>query len=331
MSDKYIEKALLYLVVLSVLLHLVVYELVGLIPMEKPKPFQETTTVDITDLPKLPPEPTPKPKPEPKAKPAPKPRPEAAPKVMAEHRPTPINPNLTLPERKSDVARFSDKRRRVAREIAPKGDSQKEKVAPPALKEGAAATRATQARRETPQLPGPANKKPQPTSGVPLERGGTEAVRRGEGIFRSRSGEGGGTPRLFPSAGKLARLEESYRKKYGPEVADGDAMFLNTDDIRFGSFLRRLETAVYGVWRYPHEALMRGIEGTTPVRITFNRKGEVMQVELLESSGSVILDDEVMRTLKEIGPIGSFPRGYGRESFKLIAFFHYGNGSERLH
>lgn len=122
----------------------------------------------------------------------------------------------------------------------------------------------------------------------------------------------------------MARIEEGYRKKYDEEVARGTTSFLNTDDILFGSFLRRFENAVYGVWRYPPEASKMGIEGVTPVRITFNRRGEIVGRELLQSSGSKILDDEVLRTLSQIGVVGSFPRGYDKETFNLIAFFHYG-------
>lgn len=107
------------------------------------------------------------------------------------------------------------------------------------------------------------------------------------------------------------------------EVAEGETRFLNTDDIQFGSFLHRFETAVYGVWRYPAEAARLGIEGVVPVRITFNRKGEIEKVDLLESSGSSILDNEVRRTLKMVGPTGGFPRRYDKEYFNLIAFFHY--------
>ncbi len=93
---------------------------------------------------------------------------------------------------------------------------------------------------------------------------------------------------------------------------------------KFGSFLRRFESAVYGVWKYPSDAVRMGIEGVTPVRITFNRKGEIEKIEVLESSGSRILDDEVRRTLKALGPVGGFPKAYDKDSFKLIAFFHYG-------
>jgi len=288
MSDRYIEKRFLYLVVLSVLLHLAVYELIQLFPPEKKKSPPEATMVDLTDLPTPPPTiegPLPHPKP-------------------------------TIERREPKVNRYAETRQRVPREIAPRGERERDHLVPPP----------SPSAKTLP--PGPARGAGQ---AAPQERT-AEPLQRGEGIFKPKSAEpAGGSPRLFPSAGRLARLEDSYRKKYGPEVEDGDTKFLNTDDIQFGSFLRRLETAVYGVWHYPHEALVRGIEGTTPVRITFNHSGEIVHIDLLESSGSKILDDEVMRTLKQLGPIGSFPKGYPRETFKLIAFFHYGNGGGWLH
>jgi protein TonB len=122
----------------------------------------------------------------------------------------------------------------------------------------------------------------------------------------------------------MASIEETYRKKFSEEVEEGQTKFLNTDDIQFGSFLRHFETAVYGVWTYPEEAARLGIEGMTPVKITFNRKGDIEKVELLDSSGSTILDNEVLRTLHRIGRVGSFPKGYTKDKFYLVAFFQYG-------
>jgi protein TonB len=139
---------------------------------------------------------------------------------------------------------------------------------------------------------------------------------------------------LFPGADSLSRLENAYRNKYSSEIEEGDSTFLNTEDVQLGSFLRRFENAVYGVWRYPRDAVSLGLQGVTPVRITFNRKGEIEKIVLLESSGSKILDEEVMRTLRAIGPLGAFPKSYSKDSFNLIAFFHYrfggGSGSSIL-
>jgi len=218
--------------------------------------------------------------------------------------------------------RIAEKQQRVTRETAPKG------------------TRETEQLRQQPARPSPTVRaearpavSPSPAPSRQPSRTPPEAptpLTRGEGLFRPKTGTPPDRAALFPSTGKLARLEENYRKKYEPEVEDGETKFLNTDDIQFGSFLRRFETAVYGNWNYPQAALLRGIEGVTPVKITFSRGGEILHVELLESSGSRILDDEVLRTLKALGPIGSFPKGYTGQEFKLIAFFQYGIGGGRL-
>jgi protein TonB len=218
------------------------------------------------------------------------------------------------------VQRYAGERQRVARERAPKGDSFTGAPAP-------FPRQGTFPQAVEPSLPG----RFPPPSGQPRSDSRTSAAlplrerSPSDELFRKRGGtQSPEIAALYPGAAKMARLEESYRKKYGPEVAEGETRFLNTDDILFGSFLRRFETAVYGVWRYPAEAAKMGIEGVTPVKITFNHQGEIVATELLQSSGSKILDNEVLRTLKQIGPVGSFPKGYEKETFNLIAFFHYG-------
>jgi len=198
--------------------------------------------------------------------------------------------------------RQSDSYRRVPQEIAPLGEVEREKPAP-----------SVESPAVTPRMA-------LPTKPPEMKR----QVETAESLFRPKEEPPSDIARLYPSPGKLAKIEENYRKKYGPEVKESDTKFLNTDDIMFGSFLRRFETAVYGVWRYPAEAARLGVEGVTPVRITFNRNGAIEKVEILESSGSRILDDEVRRTLGLIGPVGAFPKAYDKETFHLIAFFHYG-------
>jgi len=223
--------------------------------------------------------------------------------------PTAVPPPPATPP----VKKHSEVRQRVQKEIAPKGTDFREKSAslPEQLQKPSAAPAVPRGDANAPSVP-----VPEPT--------GRDRTPRDE-LFRKQ-----GQPRvpetasLYPSAAKMARLEETYRKKYGHEVAEGETRFLNTDDIQFGSFLRRFENSIYGVWRYPAEAAKMGIEGITPVKITFNRRGEIVGRELLQSSGSRILDAEVLRTLDQVGPIGGFPKGYEKETFNLIAFFHYG-------
>ncbi|MGD0844910.1 MAG: TonB family protein [Geobacteraceae bacterium] len=224
-----------------------------------------------------------------------------------------LPPSMESPSREEkEVKRAAKEKRRVVRETAPKGEMERDRIA--ALPKRAFPPVAQPQRRGGEMAPS------QPERGkAPI----TEA-QPGESPLKPRGDKLPNLAKLFPSAGNMARLEESYRKKFDSEVEEGKTKFLNTDDIQFGSFLRRFETAVYGVWSYPQEAARLGIEGMTPVKITFNRKGEIEKVELLETSGSTILDDEVLRTLRLIGPVGPFPKSYNKDKFNLIAFFQYG-------
>ncbi|MBI1920732.1 MAG: energy transducer TonB [Geobacter sp.] len=233
-------------------------------------------------------------------------------------------PELKVPlsSEKKEAKRGSDRTQHVERESVPRGERDRDRVALPP-------------RPTTPPAASSPKRAAGPGPRVPVERppaaapgNGDAAMRepqRNPELFKPKTRtQPYDVARLFPSAQRLASLEESYRKKYEPEVTEGDAKFLNTQDIQFGSFLRRFETAVYGVWRYPQDAARMGIEGVTAVKITFNRRGEVENIQLLESSGSKILDDEVFRSLRALGPVGGFPRGYEKETFNLIAFFQYG-------
>lgn len=267
--NAFVEKSFLYLVLLSLILHLVVALVIARLPEGKRAAVPEPIMVDLQDLPEV-----------------------KAP--MADRKP---------------VERLDAQRRRVPQEMAPRGFDGIDRLVP--------RPQPAPSRQAMPQA-APARPGEAPVQERP--------IRPGEGLFRAPAPQSQvpALSKLQPSSERLARLEETYRQKFREEVAEGDAHFLNTNDIQFGSFLRRFETAVYGVWRYPQEAVRLGIEGVTPVRITFNRRGEVENIELLESSGSKILDDEVVRTLKKVGRIGSFPKGYDKETFNLIAFFHYG-------
>jgi protein TonB len=276
MSDNSIEKSFLYLLVLSLLLHVGVGALLYYLPQTSPQP-KEPVFIDLQQMPEL------------KAPPQP---------------------------RQQETPRRSERRIRVPRETAPRGRDAIDNSVPPQV--------------QRPQPPQQARPQ-EPTKTTPREAPITPGS-SASALLKPRSPDTGQTlqAQLYPSANRLARLEESYRRKFEDEIAEGDTRFLNSDDIQFGSFLRRFETAVYGVWRYPQEAAMKGIEGITPVRITFNRRGEITDVRLLESSGAKVLDDDVFRTLKLVGPVGGFPKGYDKDEFHLIAFFQYGGARRSL-
>jgi periplasmic protein TonB len=282
MPDRYIEKSFLFVLCVSLILHLGVIAGLYLFPSSPPEPPKEPVFIDLQQMPEI---------------------------------------KQPLEQRQQVTKRRSEQRIRVPRENAPRGD------APQDLQ---AVAKRTAPSPEQQSLPAAKPSRPaQTVPGQPPVAPGSSTA----SLLKPKEQTVRQTPsvaHLFPNAGGLAKLEESYRHKFENDIAEGDTRFLNSDDIVFGSFLRRFEGAVYGVWRYPQEAALKGIEGITPVRITFNRRGEITNIQQLESSGARILDEEVVRTLRAIGPVGGFPKGYDKDEFHLIAFFQYGGARRSL-
>jgi len=113
---------------------------------------------------------------------------------------------------------------------------------------------------------------------VSLDPGpGKEAVAGGgeEKSAKAPGGEGG------TLAGKPA----------GSHLADGDSVL--------SQIIRRIEAAK----RYPRTARRMGIEGTTVVRFKLKPGGQVETVEVVESSGSDILDEASLKTVREAAPL----------------------------
>jgi protein TonB len=282
MTDRYIEKTFLYLLGISLVLHLGVFAAIYFFPSAPQAPVKEPVFVDLQNMPEL--------------------------------KQPPV-------KRQQETTRRAEQRVRVPREAAPRGETvrdfnPREKQAPPTTEQKTAA-------QATPSQPS-ATQSTQ-TAVAPGSSASSLLKPKAQTAQKQSS-----ISQLFPGASRMAKLEESYRRKFESDIAEGDTRFLNSDDIVFGSFLRRFEGAIYGVWRYPQEAAMRGIEGITPVRITFNRRGEITNIQQLESSGARILDEEVLRTLRAIGPVGGFPKGYAKDEFHLIAFFQYGGTRRSL-
>ena len=127
--------------------------------------------------------------------------------------------------------------------------------------------------------------------------------------------------KISPST--LAQIESDWRRKYREDVARGDTVWMDTEQDLLISFMRRFRDNIYNVWNYPEIAAQRGQQGTCLLRITIDRKGNVSDVTLLESSGHRILDDEAIRAVRQGATYGPLPRAYPHEELKIMAFFKY--------
>lgn len=111
--------------------------------------------------------------------------------------------------------------------------------------------------------------------------------------------------------------------KQRDDVEIGDEVWLNLEHDLLTSFFRRFRNQIEGVWNYPTKAAQNGIQGDLLLKITVNTKGELLDVDLLETSSSDLLDFEAIQAVYRAAPFGPLPKQYPHPELKIFAHFRY--------
>ena len=81
------------------------------------------------------------------------------------------------------------------------------------------------------------------------------------------------------------------------------------------------------MWTYPKESRYRGEQGTLFLVFTLKSDGELVDIQLITSSGHARLDNEAFRALKAGSKYAPFPKSWGGlERLNIRASFTYGYG-----
>ncbi len=227
----------------------------------------------------------------------------------------PIRKELEKPRTKP-AKRLAEKDQVVEKELSPEGKD-------------------TEDREKVVRAPEPVHKTPPPTQPKPRKEAQTQQVEKTE---PSPITPEGWLDRRYPKASPqvpdlqtlsqispntLAKIESDWRRKYRADVAKGDTVWMDSQQDRLFSFMKRFRDNIYLVWDYPDAAAQQNQQGTCLVRITIDRQGNVTDIQLLESSGHRALDNETIRAIRKGATYGPLPRSYPHEDLKIMAFFQY--------
>jgi len=301
---------------LSVLLHLLVLGLAYMLPSTVRRP-EEVMEIDLSDIPRAtdflpaergilegaPPRPTPPP---PARRQAPSP-----PALQGRVPDLPVKPDLP-PEKSFPVD---------ARKADPAGEA----IEPRGKDAGG---------REATGEPAPSPAAPQSASG---KRGAPESAPTKS--LRD----------LTPSLGRLVMAREEPSGGRGQGAAAGDAVGtggkatgkegvteeggggfrltpLNAPEVQYISYFASIKRKIELVWQYPYEAAAAGVQGELTLDFVIARSGAVDSIELVRGSGSKILDDEAIRSIRKAAPFDPIPAEYKIPSLQIRGRFVYVHG-----
>jgi protein TonB len=121
------------------------------------------------------------------------------------------------------------------------------------------------------------------------------------------------------------RIGEEFRRKYRPDVATGDAVWLDTEKDYLISFFQRLRNGIYANWNYPPTAVANRQEGQYLIEMIFDRSGKVLDVYLVDGQilDHPLLVREAIAAVFKGGPYGALPKSFDQETLTVKAWFSY--------
>jgi protein TonB len=189
---------------------------------------------------------------------------------------------------------------------------------------------------------------PAPKAGTAPEGGATPEAKGGqEGPSRAEPSKS--LRDLTPSLGKMVIAREEPAGGRGQGAASGNAAGtggkatgdegvteeggggfrltpLNAPEVQYISYYASIKRKIELVWQYPYEAAAAGIQGELMLDFVIARNGKVDSIELVRSSGSKILDDEAIRSIRTAAPFDPIPAQYKIPSLLIRGRFVYVHG-----
>jgi len=121
------------------------------------------------------------------------------------------------------------------------------------------------------------------------------------------------------------RIGDEFRRKFRPDVATGDAVWLDTEKDFLISFFQRLRNGIYRTWNYPPQAIDNREQGRYLIEMIFDREGVVLDVYLVEGQtvDYPLLVREAIAAVYKGGPYGALPKAYDKPTLTVKAWFEY--------
>jgi periplasmic protein TonB len=128
----------------------------------------------------------------------------------------------------------------------------------------------------------------------------------------------GSTGLPFVESGELERLAKVFTYRDNPKQ---DIVSLNTDDLKYASYMHQLKRRVETILQYPESLRGRNppVEGRVYVQFTIGKSGVLEDIALVASSGHPELDRESLRAIRESFPFLPLPDSWKQERLMIPA------------
>ncbi|MDY6854147.1 MAG: energy transducer TonB [Thermodesulfobacteriota bacterium] len=98
---------------------------------------------------------------------------------------------------------------------------------------------------------------------------------------------------------------------------------LNTLPTKDNSYPNMIKRKIESAWYYPHEAREKEIQGKLTMKFSILYDGSLTELQLLQSSGFLALDEGALKSVLNAAPFSPIPKKMGIEKLNIIVTFEY--------
>lgn len=107
------------------------------------------------------------------------------------------------------------------------------------------------------------------------------------------------------------------------EGEDEATVSLDSDNIKYLSYLQKVKKQIEMIWTYPYDAALRGEKGVSEFFFVIDSRGNLEKIIPVTSSGYVVLDDEASNSIRKASPFPEFPKHWKMKKLNILARFYY--------
>ena len=122
---------------------------------------------------------------------------------------------------------------------------------------------------------------------------------------------------------QVANLDKMKGQSNPPPETAEDTISLDTRDAKYVPYAKIVRSRLLQNWDYPAKARENLIEGKLLVLFTLRKDGHLAAFQILEPSGSPVLDEEALRTIRAAAPFPPFPASLRLAKLHIKARFEY--------
>ncbi len=108
-----------------------------------------------------------------------------------------------------------------------------------------------------------------------------------------------------------------------PDIAREASIGLENPGGVYEPYLIKIRRKIDSFWTYPPQALAENREGSAMIRFTIAANGSLVNLSVLSSSGSALLDDGALSCVRAASPFEPLPGSFNISLLNVTATFSY--------